>query len=213
MFRPFMAGQGSVINVVISADTNDVNLRTLAGSPSTAVQVVCTIAAGIKVGATLGYTQAAFRTGAGWVVGTTLRLVLGTVAELNGASGASGGLGGDALSLSYDLTIDNGGYIRGGGGGGGNGGPAAYFGSPGSGGEGQGSPSNLAGPTAGTSGTGDAGSGGSGGPYGSFGDPGSDGGLTAGGAGGAAGYAIRKNSKVVTWISGNNYTQVVGTAA
>lgn len=63
-----------------------------------------------------------------------------------------------------------------------------------------------------------AGAGGNGGDYAS---PGGTGGNSAGGGygtgyggvGGAAGYAIRLNGKTVTWLGGNNSTQVKGVVA
>jgi hypothetical protein len=170
------------------------NIRTAAGNPADAVDVMVTLNAG-KV------CQAGMSTGAGWASGSTLKLVnngtiAGTGGGRNGSTGdggtASGILsagqdgqpGGDAIALSYDLTIDNtSGNIFAGGGQGGGGGASALTNPPGSsagagaggGGGGRGY-NNAAGGTAGANNVGGVAAG--------AGSAGSSGGGGAGGAGG-----------------------------
>ncbi|MFO1306615.1 MAG: hypothetical protein U1F54_23065 [Burkholderiales bacterium] len=156
------------------------------------------------------------------------------------SAGSAGTAGNNAMDLDGNaIAIDNGasGQIFGGGGGGGGGGGAIGTGGGGGGG-GQGdigtgsggaggSPATYPGSagTAGSpSGAGVGGAGGSGGAFfdgggggygGGWGDSGtagaSSGGIgSAGGAPGAGGKAINLNGGSVTWIAGNNATQVRG---
>lgn len=152
----------------------------------------------------------------------------------------AGSAGGPGIDLNHALTIDNiSGYIFGGGGGGGGGSSGFGFtfpyGGGGGGGAGGGSPGSTNttfGATSGTFGTtgisGTGGTGGTSGGIGTGGDGGNGGGFgasgatsTAGGknggawcgeirAGGAAGNAIRLIGNSVTWLGGNNASQVKG---
>jgi hypothetical protein len=139
-----------------------------------------------------------------------------------------------ADASAIPLTIDNtSGYIAGGGGGGGGGGGTLAGGGGGGqgggGGGGQGGGSGGSGYASGsdagwsipysyfvTGGAGDpfgpAGQGRSGGQWGGDGQEGDAGTDGAGGAGGAAGKAVDKNGRSVsiTWLGGNNSTQVKG---
>lgn len=164
----------------------------------------------------------------------------GTVAGWGGTGGASNGgngaAGGDAIYMQYPLAIDNsGGYIKGGGGGGGGGGHLSdglANANGGGGGGGQGNiggtggadSSGASGPTPGSrtsNGNGgpggtdtfyseNAGPGGNGGLFGSSGNPGLGAIGGSGGSGGAAGRAVVSNGNTITWLGGNNGTQVVG---
>jgi hypothetical protein len=151
--------------------------------------------------------------------------------------------GGHAILLSWPASIDNtNGYIYGGGGGGG-GGNYYYQGlgraSGGGGGAGAGSSSGGVGaagiygsPGAGSAASGTSGGaggaagvdsfygyvGGIGGAGGNAGDSGSNGGAEpqdgiGGGAGGYGGRAVYLNGYTVTWLGGNNGTQVRGAVA
>ena len=230
------SGSSGNTNFTISSDTQNANLYVIAGSPATAGTYTVTINAGVTVGsASTG--SASLSTGV-WPAGSTVLLINnGNIYGRGGAGGGggtsgsyscgiastcysnspggAGGAGGPAMSLNYNLTINNtNGTIAGGGGGGG-----AYNGSSGgAGGAGQGSAS-VSGPGAGTimpDYTG-AGSGGSGGALAASGAGGANG-LRAGtpgygsygGAGGAGGAAIFLNGKTVTWLGGNNATHVKG---
>jgi hypothetical protein len=156
----------------------------------------------------------------------------GTGGSSNGAGGA-GSAGGLALILSNSVSIDNLGYVFGGGGGGG--GSRSYYtvascgkncntyayygGSGGGGGAGQlggvagvrglyvsnygshGSVGTLLAGGAGGTNNIDGGAGGTNGSAGANADN---------GAGGAAGKAATLNGYVITWVSGNNGTQVKG---
>lgn len=158
----------------------------------------------------------------------------------NGGNGSPGGAGGPAISLSTPVTLTNNGLIGGGGGGGGGSGAyindnGSTVGGGGGGGQGNGaagSKGTVATYThTGTSGT--AGSltangvgvatspwshrGGDGGTYGVAGSTGGDGAFDyspssvgSGLDGGAAGKAVLTNGNAITWISGNNPTQVKG---
>lgn len=153
--------------------------------------------------------------------------------------GSAGANGGDAIDITLSTTIDNtNGYIFGGGGGGGGSGGTLdgsghikFGGGGGGGGQGY---NNAAGGTGGAGtalgGTGtDGGAGSSSGPGtgGNLGGPvhpkaGGDGGAwgsggadgdpvqTSGGTAGAGGYAVRTHSNSITWLGGNNGTQVKG---
>lgn len=242
-------GGTSTINLVISASrTTNYNIRTAAGSPSSRVDVILTINSGIYAGGNPGIT-----TGTGWATGSTIKIINNgyiTGAGGNGgrggnvgSNGSAGQIGKDALSLGWNVTIDNtNGYIFGGGGGGGGGagiidglGGAAG----GGGGGGQGYPGGAGGDRGsgggiaagdGTDGSrtnrGSGGAGGQDGFYPVTGGNGGNGGLWAsngvsgqsvtgdttynGGFRGAGGKAIDLNGYTVTWLGGNNSTQVKG---
>lgn len=120
----------SVVNLVISANTQNYNIFTAAGSPAGVATVTVTINSGVIVGSS-GTSAAALVTGSGWASGSTISIVNngkiigagGAGGTSTGGSGSPGGLGGPAINLTYPVTITNGsGNIYGGGGGGGGGG-------------------------------------------------------------------------------------------
>lgn len=252
------------IPLTISANTNNYNLFSAAGSPTYPAVIVVTINSGIEVGST-STGSPSFTTGTGWNAATTLKLINnGNIHGQGGNGGGSqavqvdvpkpgyaGAAGGDALDLGFALSLDNSsGNIYGGGGGGGGGGAAHLdssgsqeLGSSGGGGGGGASDTNTSGGSAGGfvtgitdfrsgtnggagsssgggGGTGGnwssavAGNGGSGGGWGSAGSAGGAGvgGTTSssGGGAGAAGKAVDKNGNTLTWLGGNNGTQVKG---
>ncbi len=161
-----MAARGGArfIFVAIAANTNDYTLFTSVGNPADRVAVTCTVNGGVTVGSTSVLT-AAWNTGAGWALGSSLRLVnYGVIAGRSGQgggggwsparggtkNGSDGSAGGPAIRLGWPITIDNsGGYIFGGGGGGGGGGAADdgganfFSGGGGGGGGGAGVTSNV----------------------------------------------------------------------
>lgn len=152
-----------------------------------------------------------------------------------GTNGGGGGGGSDAMSILNDWTIDNTfGSVWGGGGGGGGGKSKLSFtfglgGGGGGGGAGQnsgvkgnggaggsgGAPGGSDGTNGTLSGRGGGGTGGSNGGD-SAGDGGDGGGFgvkgqnTTGATGGQPGNAITLNGKTVTWLGGNNASQVKG---
>jgi hypothetical protein len=240
-------------NLTISSDAQNVNLYVLAGSPATAGTYTITINPGWTVSS--GSTANAAITTGTWPAGSIVKLINnGTIVGRGGDGGAGsngedpygpgnpGGAGGPAISLTYDLTIDNtNGNIFGGGGGGGGGGTGwtyyigysggafyHYGGSGGGGGRGKQDSVGGGGGYAGTGGTflaagsGGAtyaagGAGGTGGDWAAAGSAGASGTsgngypyYGPGGAGGAAGKAINLNGRSVTWLGGNNSTQVKG---
>jgi hypothetical protein len=223
-----MGGLASVA-ITISTNQNKLNLFTLAGSPATPGAYTFTINSGVTVSSDTTGT-AALTTGA-FPTGSTLTLINNGNIYGKEAGGGSGGTGqfvsgndgggaGPAMSLGFDISINNGGNIYGGGGGGGGGGGIGAEGDEatgGTGGTGQGA-GNTGGPGGGSGGGGPNGGGdyaGNGGAGGAWGAAGSGGGLGTyrsgnGGAGGAAGKAIALNGKSVTWLAGNNGTQVKG---
>lgn len=166
----------------------------------------------------------------------------GVGGSISSVNGGAGGNGGNAINLGINVTIDNGGgSIFGGGGGGGGGGGyfdglAQAAGGGGGGGRGYDGGSggekgsgNAANGTAGSKTSAGAGgqggfnatyqvSGGDGKGGGDWGANGSQGqaagdfGEVPGGAGGTAGKAINLNGYSVTWLAGNNLTQVKGAA-
>lgn len=217
-----LAGGKPKINLSISANTNNYNIFTEAGSPATPVDVVVTISAGARVGGSSSNGWA-MTTGTGWAAGSTIYLNTGdgTIQAMGGKGGNSataGSPGFDALILNWPITIENGsGFIYGGGGGGGSGSVDAYS-LYGGGGGGRSANTNSAGGTAtvngqpgtasagGVGGTAGASVGGTGGNVGVAGAAGSGGSF----AGGAAGKAIKTNGYAITWISGNDSTHVKG---
>lgn len=267
----FMRGGRRPIDLVISANqTSLYNIFTSAGSPTDPVAVTVTINTGVVL-------RAALTTGGTWAAGSTITIYNnGTIAGIGGSNtagtngeggwadasnlteGQNGAAGGTAVTMTFDLAIDNtNGYVYGGGGAGGGGGSAAESNPPaagasgpgGGGGGGRGYNNALGGtvghdngnittlPTAGTAGSSSAGgaggaggnktiflfnylggTGGAGGTWGAAGTAGTNGSITGGGggvtkpggAGGAAGLAVSKGGKVLTWLGGNNSTQVKG---
>jgi hypothetical protein len=214
----------------VNADAANINLATICGSPSVAGAFTVTIAAGVTV-SSAGTGSPAIVTGT-FPGGSTVRLVnLGAIYGAGGSggpggvsgggSGGPGSAGGDALSISRDLIIDNtSGFIGGGGAGGsgGNGAPSLVvtFGGGGGGGGGQG----VTGGGGGSAGPGAAG--GAGGNVSGPGDGGADGGFgsssgeggapwgMAAGGGAAGGYAVRLNGHAVTWNGGSDSSRVRG---
>jgi len=228
-----IGGAGSTILLTIAANTNNYNIRTQAGSPLGSASVTVVVNSGIIVSSN-GF-GAAMTTGTNWGAGSTILIVNHGYIEGFGGAG-NGGVGGDAILITKDISIDNSdGYIRGGGGGGAQGAAAATNNvSGGGGGGGQGNVGGAAGPasggfypgTAGTAGSriapGSGGSGGntligrggSGGGGGGWGQPGEPCGINSEGVGGfiggSAGYAVRLSGHLVSWLGGNNLTQVKG---
>lgn len=218
-----MAGAGgNVKSITFSADDMDVNLKTeieaIYGAIVTPVTVIATINAGVKLGGTTN--SYSFRTG-GFPSGSTVKIInYGSIYGQGGDGGdgsapggdgigESGGQGKDAMYLDDNVTIDNTttGQIFGGGRGGkgGNTGDDTEYGGGGGGGQGHDGGNGGFGPGPATGGDhgdylapGDGGSGGAGG------NGGNDGGTWG------WGKAIQKNGKTVTWIAGNNATQVKG---
>jgi len=230
----------SSIPLTISANVANFNLFTALGSPLSAVDVVVTIDAGVQVystlytnpsfdtsglpiGSTITLINNGLIYGAGAVGGRTT----------TGSSGSAtpGSTGGTAIYTTVPMTITNAGSIFGGGGGGG-----AVKQEPGDagcgGGGGQGQVGGLAGAeiidaqytvSIATNGSVTApGNGGylnvlggqygnRGGYWGEAGLPGiSNDSLYVISAGGTGGKSINANGNAITWISGNNSTQVKG---
>ena|GEM_PF-3928474 len=136
-----------IIRINITADAADVNLFSLAGSPTIPVMVLATIATGVNVYASstanAALTEGAFPAGSivrlvnngtingmGGVGGNGGAVPCGTTNGTTGqcgSAGTAGSVGGTAVSLSGDIEIDNtNGNIFGGGGGGGAGASWAY---------------------------------------------------------------------------------------
>lgn len=128
----FLASYG-VLTLNISADTNNYNAYTTAGSPTLPMKVIVRILSGVTVGSTASATPA-FVTGA-WPAGTVLTIYnegtirgqggnggAGATGNNPGLQGTAGVAGGSALSLSLNTSLQNFGTIQGGGGGGGGGG-------------------------------------------------------------------------------------------
>lgn len=228
------------------------NLFTKAGSPVSAGDFTFIINSGVVISSTSN-TAPALTTGS-FPAGSTVRLINNGSIYGKGGDGGKGGNSssgskqtgspgagaGDAIELSFDITIENAlGNIFGGGGGGGGGGgfsaaPAQYDGGDGgSGGQGEsggaagvrgtgsaangsaGNAGSVSGPGAAVNSASDGGAGGAGGAWGVDGSSGSaqSGGRAAGGAGGTAGRAVRLNGYVITWDSGNLAAQVKGLVA
>jgi hypothetical protein len=160
------------INVSISGSVTSQNIRTLAGNPTVACDVTCTVNAGANVHSTNSATPA-LRVGTGWVAGSTFKIINNGSIHGEGGGGGSGGVApvgnggaGNAGSNAVDLdgfatSIDNtNGYIFAGGGGGGGGGAGTLPGMDGgSGGTGQGFSGDATGGSAGTGGGGEGGGG------------------------------------------------------
>lgn len=199
----------SVRNIIVDANTFDLNLREahdlIYPAPTAGIKVILTVNSGVTVGATIN-TNYALDVGT-WPVGVEVILnILGRVQGKGGGgtgypSGYEGINGGPAIFTRFavKLACPSPGKIYGGGGGGGEGsyndGSNGYYWGGGGGAGfnvGLGGPSGLAaGTTPGANGTQDAGGGGFG--YGGAGGgPGANGnpGVVGGTAGGAAGSAI-----------------------
>ncbi len=215
----------------VSTSANNLNLYTIAGSPTNAGAYTVTINPNVTVGSA-NISTAALVSG-NWPAGTSVKLVnYGTIQGAGGlgghgggqqaTGGSPGGAGGDALSLSSNVTIDNtSGFIYGGGGGGGGGAnPCGTNGGGGGGGGGAGTVvggiQGGGGDGAGNGSPGTASAGGAGGAGvcggsgGNGGNPGVAGAAGYNNAGGAAGKAIVLNGKTVTWLGGNDSTHVKG---
>jgi hypothetical protein len=242
-WTPLSSGgsSGSGTSFTISSDAQNVNLYVIAGSPATAGTYTITINAGVTVGSSNTATPALIS--GTWPAGSIVTLINnGNIygrggdggAGGSGAAGGAGGAGGAAMSLGYDIAINNtNGNIfgGGGGGGGGDGSSSCQFVCNSVGGNGGGGGQGSAGGSGGAAGYGSHESGGGGGS-GSVSGPGagstyigvfhhmaganggawaSTGGTSSSGrAGGAGGAAINRNGKTITWLGGNNSTQVKG---
>lgn len=218
-----MAGAGgNVKSITFSADVDNVNLKTaveaLYGAIATAVTVIATINAGVKIGGTTNTYS--FRTG-GFPAGSTVKIInYGSIYGRGGHGGDGAQPGGsligepgesgfDAMSLDDNITIDNTttGQIFGGGRGGkgGNTHDDTEYGGGGGGGQGHDGGAGGFGPGPATGGdSGDYLAPGGGGNGANGGNDGNNGGTWG------WGKAIEKNGKTVTWIAGNNATQVKG---
>jgi len=193
------------------------NIFAQAGYPTDAVDVTLTINSGIDVYSDQGQHVTVLTTGTGWVAGSTIKIVNnGYILGCGGVGGdgaADGSAGYQAIDLRWNVTLDNtSGYIFGGGGGGAGGWspyPALDYGPTfGGGGAGYGQRNSFL-AQYGQRLTGGAGSN----ALGYSGDGGASaaaGGTSPTNSGGAAGNAITKNGYSVTWIGGNNGTQVKG---
>jgi hypothetical protein len=119
------------ISLTIAADSTNYNIFSAAGSPNTAKALTVTVNSGVSVYST-NTALPGLTTGSGWALGSTIRIVNnGTIA---GAGGSTAAKGGDALSLSWPVALDNtNGYLYGGGGGGGKGGNGGAGGTGGQG--------------------------------------------------------------------------------
>jgi hypothetical protein len=235
-------GPRPVLALYIAANTADYDLYTAAGSPGAAVNVVLTLNSGVNTYPSA--TAFAIRQSIAFAAGSTVLFInLGGVFGLGGgggsgasgaypASGGAGSIGGTAINILNDWTIDNTyGFIFGGGDGG-NGGdsginPLFQVLGGGGGGGGQGALNLVTGGIGGSGGSG-TGSGGSSSTSGNAGTNlqngiGGNGATTGspydgyqggngydGGTWGNNGKAIALNGHTVTWTGGNNPTQVKG---
>ena len=201
----------------VSSNTTNFNLATALGNPSQAKQYVVQVSQGVFIGSS-STSSPAFTTGS-LPSGSTVYIVnKGYIIGKGGNGGtlSSGSPGGDAISLTVDVTIDNSvGAIWSGGGGGGAGGDGTHT----CGGGGGGGAGLSPGGGGGTGGcyyndgqSGTISAGGAGGPRdgndgGKGGDPGQSGASGSGngwaGGGSSSGKAIAKNGHSVTWIGGN----------
>lgn len=122
-------GDPNVDLVIISVNELNLNLRTrydsLFGTPSASTQAKFVIENGVVVGSSSNLT-ASIDTGS-WPAGATVTLQPNSGSFIVGKGGDGGGsisgaptVGGLALLLNNDITIDNSGVVGGGGGGGGN---------------------------------------------------------------------------------------------
>ena len=138
MFTHFFGGFGGnrKVFITLSASEADYDLYVDAGSPTDPVDIVVTIQAATEIYSSVTSIPA-FSLGTGWAAGSTLKIInngkiigvggkggRGGVSSptCNDSAGNVGFVGGDALDLTWDVTIDNtNGNIYGGGGGGGGG--------------------------------------------------------------------------------------------
>lgn len=129
--------KGFVFNPVISADTQNYNIRAraVAAGWDGVIPLLAniTINSGIYVGSTSTGSYA-FDTDLSFPAGSVLTLanngfIVGTGGN-GGANAAGGGNGGPALRAQFPITINNAGTIGGGGGGGGGGAPAVNVNTP-----------------------------------------------------------------------------------
>ena len=233
-WRHRVASGPASINLTIASNTQNYNIFTAAGSPTSACNVTVTINSGIVVGSSVSSAYA-METGA-FPSGSTLHIInQGYIVGRGGDGGYGGGStssssgnphpafggypGGPALSLQLPITITNAnGYIySGGGGGGGGGGQKSYEG--GGGGGGAGDSVGWGGYRSGSfgalslGGLGEnrgqgGGHGGNGGGPGASGLSGGNGGSTGdarpAAGGGGTGSAITRNGNSITWVSGSN---------
>lgn len=225
-----------IVNLTISADTMEYNLFTAAGSPivDTIVNLTINGTGGAVSGAggkiVVGSTNSLYPglVVSGFTTGSTINIINnGYIVGHGGAGGeggeitwSNGGNGGAAISLGNNVNIDNtNGYIYGGGGGGGSNTTYDFDYANGGGGQGYfgGTVTSYNGNTAGiftaignrgTYGAIEVYYSGYGGSWGSAGTNGSfdDNGTVAG----SGGNAIILNGKSVTWLGGNNGSQVKG---
>ncbi|HIA54055.1 MAG TPA: hypothetical protein EYN91_18540 [Candidatus Melainabacteria bacterium] len=115
-------GDPDIDLVILGADQQDINLRTVYNSlfpaPDASTQVKFIIEGGVKVGST-SISTFGMVTGT-WPAGAIVTLQLNSGAFATGKGGdattANGEDGGDAIRLDYDLTLINNGVIGGGGG-------------------------------------------------------------------------------------------------
>lgn len=208
------------INLVIASNvTAGYNIFTAAGSPTDSVDVILTINTGIDVAVNLSYnTGLALNTESSWKTGSTIKIINnGTILGKGGIGGmGSGGLGGpgtngqEAISLGWDITLDNtNGYIYGGGGGGGAGSLVGVS-QGGGGGAGYGQRSDYAADYGGRL---LGGYGGTNAGYGGNTATAGDNGTGKNGVpilGGAPGNAIKLNGHTVNWLGGNSSPHVEG---
>lgn len=114
--------------IYITSSTNNLNLYSYVGSPSSPIRLL----AHINSGVTIGSTGVAALTVGSFPVGSEIKLInYGTIRGRGGVGGAGanyggsaggGELGGTAILTTVNVTIENKGTIYGGGGGGGGGG-------------------------------------------------------------------------------------------
>lgn len=185
------------ITITIVADTANVNVRSLAGNPASRVDVTLIIESGVDIYAT-ATTNAGWRTGTGWAVGSTLRVVNrgngygkggdggdGASMVANGGNGRDGGPAIEIEDSNVAVSIDNtDGFIGGGGGGGAGGGSNSGGGYGGGGGGGRSRSPTSGGAKGGGSAGGGTGGNESGKGSGGGGDPGT---VLAGKKGGGGG--------------------------
>lgn len=212
------------IDLVISADTQNYNLKTAATATGKYragfSDITLTINSGIYVGST---STTPALTVSGFTLGDTIGITNNGVIIGKGGNGGNGGTGGSgatagqaggvAVSLAFATSIRNNGTISGGGGGGGagqggttygscTGGGGSTTGSGGGGGAGYTPGSGGSGSASGSSGTRTAGGAGgtAEGGAGAGGGPGLAG-QNSGSSGGAAGLYIQGGQQYVTWVA------------
>lgn len=216
--------------ILLDIDEQNVNLYdryvSLFGTPDASTKAKFVVDGGVVIGSSSTGTPA-IETGSSWVAGglVTLQVNSGGYVVGRGGDGSSdgvsaGGDGGDALNMTYDLTLVNNGIIGGGGGGGGSSSADNYTAAGGGGAgddvgsggtndtDGDGTVTNASFAEDGTLENGGAGGsisyqiGGEpsavgGGAGGDLGENGSNG-LLGGTSGGSAGAAINKNGNTLT---------------